>query len=129
MPKSIWGKTNTHTETSEGDVSKIEQDQIKSNSSNIINLDLYPSKIQEAITDNNGIAHFENVEEREHEAILSYNDYNGSQKLNVSGENKEQTLILQVKLNSGYPKELVIGVIAVLISLIAFLSFLNIQKS
>ncbi len=70
------------------------------------------SKIQTAKTDKDGIARFTDVEPGDHRVLLAYNNYNGEQSLNVTMEQKEQTLTLKVEMSSGFSSpavKLVIG--------------------
>jgi len=86
------------------------------------------SKVQTTKTDQEGIAHFTNVEPGGHKVNLAYNEYNGEQTLNVDGKNKEQTLTLQVQMNSGFSSPLVISVIGIMGGIILILFFFLFRK-
>ncbi len=58
------------------------------------------SKIQKALTDKNGVAHFTNIESGHHQVILAYNGYNGEQNISITGKQKDQTLTLKVQLTN-----------------------------
>jgi len=86
------------------------------------------SKVQETITDKNGVATFSNVEPGEHKVLIAYDGYSGEQAINLSGDSKEYKLNITVekKNNFASPQALIlIGglmfIIAVL--LVPFLRF------
>ncbi len=58
------------------------------------------SKIQEAVTDENGIVHFNNVESGDHTVLIAYNGYEGQQSLNLTGDIEEFNLNITVQLNN-----------------------------
>lgn len=86
------------------------------------------SKVQTAKTDKKGIARFKNVETGEHKVLLSYNEYKGEQKLTVDSKHKEQTLILQVQMNSGFFSPAVMIVVGIMAGIIAILLFVIFKK-
>ena len=55
------------------------------------------SKVQETTTDENGIAQFSNVEPGDHQVIIAYNNYEGEQKISLTGDVKEFSFTIQVK--------------------------------
>jgi len=79
------------------------------------------SIVQTAKTGSDGIAKFSDVEPGEHNVNLAYNDYKGEQKLTVDSAHKEQTLILQVQMNSGFASLPVMAVIIVMAGMIMIL--------
>lgn len=82
------------------------------------------SKVQEATTDENGIAKFQNVEPGDHRVILAYDNYKGEQKLTVNGEQREQILTLQVQMNNGFSTKLAWTLFIVMGIIITILSFI-----
>lgn len=54
-----------------------------------------------AITDKNGVAHFENVEPGAHKVIVAYNGFQGSQDLTVDGDKKD--ISVEIKLTPQNP--------------------------
>lgn len=86
------------------------------------------SKVQKAVTDKNGIAHFVNVEKGNHEVQLAYSGYTGQQKLTVDGKNKNSTLTMQVELSNGIPWTVFAVTISLFILIIGILLFLIFKK-
>lgn len=82
------------------------------------------SKVQEATTDNNGIAQFNNVEPGEHKIVIAYNNQEGEQSVNLNGGIKEFDLTLQIQ-----PKNMtsLISLIIILVLIILLLSFFLIK--
>lgn len=56
------------------------------------------SEVQSAITDENGVAKFENVLSGQHTVLVSYDGYEGEQGINLSGENKEVNITITIEL-------------------------------
>lgn len=54
------------------------------------------SKVQEGYTDEEGLVKFENVESGEHKIIIAYEDYEGEQTINLTGDVKEFDLTVNV---------------------------------
>jgi len=60
------------------------------------------SNPKEATTNELGVASFKNVEPGKHEVFLAYGDYKGGgQALNVTGDNKNIEMVMQVNLKTG----------------------------
>jgi len=57
------------------------------------------STVQEQTTDNDGIAHFTNVEKGDHRVLISYQNSQGEQSISLTGENKEYTLNITISLH------------------------------
>lgn len=55
------------------------------------------SKVQEAITDKDGIAQFSNVEPGDHRVLIAYENFEGEQSINLSGDVKEFALNVTVQ--------------------------------
>lgn len=55
------------------------------------------SKVQEAITDKDGIAQFTNVEPGDHRVLIAYENFEGEQSINLSGDVKEFALNVTVQ--------------------------------
>ncbi len=79
------------------------------------------SKVQKALTDKNGVAHFINIDTGHHQVILAYNGFNGEQNISITGKQKQQTLTLRVQLNNTTLTPYVWGLIGALISIIIVL--------
>jgi len=73
------------------------------------------SKVQETITDKDGLAIFNNVEQGEHRVLIAYSGYTGEQKVNLTGDVKEFDFNIQVKQTNAFLNPQVIGVIGVLV--------------
>lgn len=86
------------------------------------------SNPREAITDNQGIARFTNVEKGEHRVIIAYNNYQGEQSINLTGDVKEFNLNVQVKPTNVFTSPLVLGVIGGLVLIIIVLLVFLIRK-
>ncbi len=90
-----------------------------------VNVTLH-STPRESKTDEAGVAHFSNVEGGKHQVFIAYNGYSGGgQSINVTGDNKNLELVMQIKLTEGFssPKVLAVvigmgGIIALLILLL-----------
>lgn len=76
------------------------------------------SKVQETTTDENGIAHFENVEPGDHRVIIAYNGFEGEQSINLTGDVKEFNLTVTVKQMNPFLSKPVMIVIALLATII-----------
>lgn len=55
------------------------------------------SKVQEALTNKDGVAEFKNVEQGEHRVIIAYNNFEGEQSVNLTGDVKEFDLNVTVQ--------------------------------
>ncbi len=82
---------------------------------------------QRSVTDKNGIARFENVERGQHTVYLSYNGYNGEEKITLDGDDSDVDIAIAVTLQQNKlflnPQALTIivllmGIIGVLVVLI-----------
>jgi len=88
------------------------------------------SRVQQAKTDKEGIARFENVEPGDHKAIIAYNDYQGEKSFTVDEAQKEQVLTLQVNLKQGVSWPIFLVVIGLLgIIILALLSVIYRKNS
>src|SRR5690606_21929035 len=58
------------------------------------------SEVQEATTDEDGIARFENVEPGQHRVLVAYGGYEGEQSIHLSGDNKEFNLSITIERKS-----------------------------
>jgi uncharacterized GH25 family protein len=86
------------------------------------------SKVQKAKTDKNGIAQFENVEEGEHTVLLVKDEYKGKQKVNITGEEKEQTLTVNVTMTGGTFSTTSIIIISILSTLVLIMGAVIIRQ-
>lgn len=70
------------------------------------------SAVQEAMTDADGIAKFSNVESGEHRVLITYNNYEGEQSVNLSGTVKEFNLNVAIKQKNVLTSPLVLAIIS-----------------
>ncbi len=84
---------------------------------------------RDAVTNNDGVAKFENVEPGEHKVYLAFNGYsNEGQSINVTGDNKDIELVMEIKLTDGLnsPKvKMVLGVMVAIIVVLVLIIFKN----
>lgn len=85
------------------------------------------SKIQEAITDRNGIATFNNVEPGAHRVIIAYEGFEGEQALNVTGNVQKYDLNITVRQQQVVFSPLSWVIIAILSVIIFILIFLLVR--
>jgi hypothetical protein len=85
------------------------------------------SKVQEATTDKDGIAKFSNVEPGDHKVLIAYNNYEGEQSINLTGDVKEFKLNVTIQQKSVVTSPLFIGVVSGLVVLVITLSILLIR--
>jgi len=81
------------------------------------------SKIQEATTNKEGIVEFKNVEAGDHKVLIAYNNFEGEQSVNLTGDVKEFDLNVTVQEKSVLLSPLAIGIIGILILIIAIMTF------
>ena len=86
------------------------------------------SKVQTAITNNDGMAEFKNVEQGDHKVLIAYGNYKGEQSVNLTGDVKEFDLNVQVKTQSVFLSWQVIAVIGVLVFIILLQFFLAYRR-
>jgi LysM repeat protein len=72
------------------------------------------SKVQEAITDIDGIAQFANVERGDHKVLITYKNFEGEQSLNLTGDVKEFALNVTVLQKPFSLSPLAYGIIAIM---------------
>jgi hypothetical protein len=72
------------------------------------------SKVQTATTDENGVARFFNVESGDHRVLIAYDNYEGEQKISLTGGVKEFSLTIQVQEASLFSTNLERFVIVIL---------------
>jgi hypothetical protein len=70
------------------------------------------SKVQEATTDSTGLARFTNVEPGDHRVLIAYNNYEGEQSINLSGDVKEFNLNVTIQQKSVLTSPLVLAIIS-----------------
>jgi lysophospholipase L1-like esterase len=87
------------------------------------------SKVQTAITNKDGIAHFDNVEQGNHKVIIASNNFKGEESLNLSGDVKEFNLNVQVKPQNVLLTPQVITIISAFILVIIVLLVLLRRKN
>ncbi len=81
------------------------------------------------VTDKNGIARFSNVEGGNHTIALAYNGYKGQDKITVSGNKKDISINISIKLNYDSIMPIVLGaIILVLLIVIGILCILLLKK-
>jgi hypothetical protein len=79
------------------------------------------STIQKAVTDEKGVARFENVEPGVHRVLIAYQHFSGEQSINLSGESTEVTLNIVIERKSVLTSPIVIGIITILLGIIGVL--------
>jgi len=72
------------------------------------------SKVQEAITDKDGIAQFTNVEPGDHKVLIAYENFEGEQSINLSGDVKEFALNVTVQEKPLSLSPLAYGIISIM---------------
>jgi len=72
------------------------------------------SKVQETITNKDGIAEFKNVEAGDHKVLIAYNNFEGEQSVNLAGDVKRFDLNVTVKQNFIFLSPLAYGIIGTL---------------
>ncbi|MFA9289345.1 MAG: carboxypeptidase regulatory-like domain-containing protein [Weeksellaceae bacterium] len=76
------------------------------------------SKVQEAVTDSEGIAHFTDVEPGDHRVIVAYDGFEGEQALTLTGDVKEYNLNITVEKKTvvfSTQSKVIIGVMSLII--------------
>jgi len=76
---------------------------------------------KETTTDENGIAHFTNVESGDHKVLIAYNNFEGEESINLSGETKEFNLNITVNEKKVLLSPFAYGVIGLLVVVITVL--------
>ncbi len=82
------------------------------------------SKVQESITDDNGLVRFEDVEQGQHQVLIAYNGYQGEQTVNLTGDIKEFNLNFTIQMKPVLFAPQVLIIIGVMGSVIVVLTFL-----
>jgi Concanavalin A-like lectin/glucanases superfamily/Carboxypeptidase regulatory-like domain/Fibronectin type III domain len=77
-------------------------------------------------TDKDGYARFANIEKGEHTLYLTYNDFTGTEKIVVDGQQKDLEISMNIQLTpqESYFSPSAISVIAILLCIISVLTFL-----
>lgn len=84
---------------------------------------------RDAITDDNGIASFKNVEPGEHKVYLAYGSFNGGgQSINLTGEKSSIELVMQVNLVKSISWQTILISVIVTIALISLFIFFLLKK-
>ena len=82
-----------------------------------------------SMTNVKGVAHFKGVEEGKHRVFLAYEGYDsGGQAIQITGDNKNIELVMQVALNASFSSPIVMGTIVALTGVILFLLFIIWRK-
>lgn len=79
------------------------------------------SKVQETITDENGIAHFSNVEKGDHRVLISYDGYKGEKNFTLTGDVAEFSFEITVVPQNPLLTPQFIGVASLLSVIIVFM--------
>lgn len=82
------------------------------------------SKVQEALTNEYGIAEFKNVEPGDHKVLIAYNNYEGKQSVNLTGDVKEFDLNLTIQQKAISLSPLAFGIIGIMGLVIIVLAIL-----
>jgi hypothetical protein len=85
------------------------------------------SKVQEATTDENGLVHFNNVEQGQHQVLIAYNGYQGEQSVNLTGDTKEFNLSFTIQMKPVLLSPQVLTIVGMMGLVIVSLSFLLIR--
>jgi len=72
------------------------------------------SKVQETVTNKDGIAEFKNVEAGDHKVLIAYNNYEGEQSVNLTGDVKEFDLNVTVQQKAISLSPLAYGIIGIM---------------
>jgi len=72
------------------------------------------SKVQETITNKDGIAEFKNVEAGDHKVLIAYNNFEGEQSVNLTGDVKAFDLNVTVQQKAILLSPLAYGIIGVM---------------
>lgn len=72
------------------------------------------SNPQTSKTDKNGVAKFKNVEAGDHKVLIAYNNFEGQQSINLTGDVKEFNLNITVKQNPISLSPLAYGIIGIM---------------
>ena len=86
------------------------------------------SKIQEAITDKNGVAKFKSVETGNHKVLIAYKNFEGEQSVNLTGNVKRFELNVTISPKTVLLSSLAYGIIGTLILVIIILASLLLHK-
>lgn len=79
------------------------------------------SKVQETTTDVNGVAHFKDVEPGDHKILIAYQNFEGEQSINLTGDVKEFSLSIVVEPKNALTSPLVMSIVGGLLLIIASL--------
>ncbi len=82
------------------------------------------SKVQEAFTNSDGVAYFNEVEPGNHKVLIAYNNYKGEQYLNLAGEVEEFNLTVTVKPENVLLSPQLIWIVGIVILATAAVCFL-----
>ncbi|HTK03633.1 MAG TPA: carboxypeptidase regulatory-like domain-containing protein [Alphaproteobacteria bacterium] len=80
-------------------------------------------------TDKDGMATFTNVESGDHTLFIAYNNYQGEQSINLTGDVKEFNINITIEQKPLYLSPLAIGIIVILVLIVVFLTFKLIKKN
>jgi hypothetical protein len=72
------------------------------------------SKVQETVTNKDGIAQFKNVEAGDHKVLIAYNNFEGEQSVNLTGNVKEFDLNVTVQQKAIILSPLAYGIIGIM---------------
>ena len=72
------------------------------------------SKIQETVTNKDGIAQFKNIEAGDHKILIAYNNFEGEQSVNLNGNVKEFDLNVTVQQKAIILSPLAYGIIGIM---------------
>lgn len=86
------------------------------------------SKVQEAVTNKDGVAQFTNVESGNHKVIIAYNNFEGEQSIDLTGNVKAFDLNITVQQKSGVLSPLAYGIIGILVLIVIVLLTLLMKR-
>ncbi len=86
------------------------------------------SKVQETVTNKDGIAQFKNVEAGDHKVLIAYNNFEGEQSVNLTGNVKEFDLNVTVQQKAISLSPLAYGIIGIMGLVVIVLAVLLIKS-
>ncbi|MCB9813257.1 MAG: carboxypeptidase regulatory-like domain-containing protein [Pseudomonadales bacterium] len=87
------------------------------------------SKVSEALTDDNGLVIFNNIDPGEHRVLIAYDNYEGEQSLQLNGEVQQFDLTITIKKRNILVSPIVLIIIAGLIFTSFILFFLLFKRT
>ncbi len=86
------------------------------------------SRVQEAVTDEDGLVRFKEVEKGDHKVFIVYQNYQGEESINLTGDNQEFSLKVTVELKPALISSQAWIIIFILLTALIILGFLLIRS-